>query len=522
MKHGNTYPRLATVRGVDLTEASSVILSLKPRGRASLSLTKDDMAITSDGTDSTIVYKLTEQQSLYLGEVYRVDVNYMLDGSRGGTTIEIVRALPTLLTYPMGGGDNTINPDASEPDVAEMTSEDVRVLNAISPHVNTEQTETGAIITIKDIDGTHTVELDNGTPPSLRVESLNSTALSSSAVEAVGIPVYIKDVTQYADFGLTETGWYVFSRIHAKTGVVVTAETSITGAAGYIADIGNSYVDVAVNFDVAALSKTVTVNWGSSTETFVFKATDLAVRNLDYMARFYVYDISEYCTWTYALTTDTAFVADKNYYTEADGVYTLAEVTAGEAVPAYYKDEYNLTTDETFQDGVTYYTLADGVYIVATVTVGETVTAGTYYVQSKVRATGAFESGVTYYTLVESAYVEATVTAGEHIPAYYNHSKLTLAGMTPNVTYKLDETLDCPLEITLPEVNDDGHGAWFEIQMHYSGTWSCTLLPPTGVKIGTAQTQAQSAGINTIDLQYTDVDNIKMWTLLNTHSNVPT
>ena len=48
------------------------------------------------------------------------------------------------------------------------------------------------------------------------------------------------------------------------------------------------------------------------------------------------------------------------------------------------------------------------------------------------------------------------------------------------------------------------------------------LLPPEGVKIGTAQTQAQTAGINTIDLQYTDVDDVQMWTLLNTHSNIPT
>ena len=354
-----------------------------------------------------------------------------------------------------------------------------------------------------------------------RVTTLDTTPLMSDAIEALGVPVYVDDVSAYAGFGLTETGWYVFARIKAPKGVTASEATTVTGAAAIIVS-GADYVDVAVLFEVAAVSKSVSVSWGRESETFVFKATDLAIRNLDYMARFYVYDISKYCTWTYALTADTAFVADKKYYTEVDGVYTLAEVTATEAVPAYYKDEYNLTTDETFQDGVTYYTLADGVYIVATVTVGETVTADTYYVQSKVRATGAFESGVTYYTLVESAYVEATVTAGEHIPAYYNHSKLSIAGMTPNVTYKLDEKLDCPLEITLPEVTDDGHGAWFEIQMNYSGTWSCTLLPPEGVKIGTAQTQAQSAGINTIDLQYTDVDDIKMWTLLNTHSNIPT
>ena len=41
-------------------------------------------------------------------------------------------------------------------------------------------------------------------------------------------------------------------------------------------------MDVAVRFDVAAQAKAVTVNWGTHSETFVFKATDLAVRNLDY------------------------------------------------------------------------------------------------------------------------------------------------------------------------------------------------------------------------------------------------
>lgn len=135
----------------------------------------------------------------------------------------------------------------------------------------------------------------------------------------------------------------------------------------------------------------------------------------------------------------------------------------------------------------------------------------------------AFVAGKKYYTLVDEAYVLADVTTGEAIPAdtYYNHFKLKFQGMVANVTYRLDEMVDCPVEITLPEIPEDGHGAWFEIQMRYNGSYSCTLLPPEGVKIGTAQTQAQTAGVNTIDLQYTDVDDVKMWTLLNTHSNIP-
>ena len=196
-----------------------------------------------------------------------------------------------------------------------------------------------------------------------------------------------------------------------------------------------------MRFDTTAQSVPVTINWGAATDHFIFKASDLAVRNLDYRVTFYIYDIEPYCTWAYALTEDTTFTAGKNYYTKDENdVYTLAEVTAGEAVTA---------------------------------------------------------------------------------DTYYNHSKLHLEGMVPNVTYKLNEIVDCPIEIVLPEVADDGHGAWFEIQMRYDNTYSCTLLPPEGVKIGTAQTQAQNAGINTIDLQYTIAGDVKMWTLLNTHANIP-
>jgi len=71
-------------------------------------------------------------------------------------------------------------------------------------------------------------------------------------------------------------------------------------------------------------------------------------------------------------------------------------------------------------------------------------------------------------------------------------------------------------------VPDDGYGAWYEIQMNYNGQYSMTLLPTDNtVKIGTATTQNQTAGINIVDLQYSDIGDIKMWTLLNTHSNIP-
>ena len=364
-----------------------------------------------------------------------------------------------------------------------------------------------------------------------RVTSLTALDLApGSVIEAVGLPAYLDaaDLDDYAAYGLTDTGWYAFARIAAPEGVTVTAETTVAGAAGAIVTSGADHVDVAVRFGVTAASQQVTVSWGETSETFVFKANDLAIRNLDYRATFYLYDLTQYVTWSYALTTDTTFVADKNYYTEADGVYTLAEVQT---------TAYALTADTTFQEGKTYYTKDGDTYTAATVTVGDPVTPETYYEQSTVpvpayyvqtgeetyeRATGTFADGVTYYTYDGTTYTAAEVTTGAAIPAYYTHSKATIAGMSRNVTYKLDAMIDCPIEIVLPEVAGADYGAWYELQLRYNGSYSCTLLPPTGVKVGTVTTQAQTAGINVIDLQYTSVGGVQMWSLLNTHSNIPT
>ena len=331
-----------------------------------------------------------------------------------------------------------------------MTVDPAIIIPAISPTATVERVDGGAVVTVTDKNGTTQTEIHDGQNgedaeiPGSRVTSLTQTPLASvSVIESVGIPVYVRDVSQYSAYGITETGWYTFARIAAKDGIIVTSETTVTGADGNIVTAGADHVDVAVRFEVAAASKTVSVIWnGSEADTFVFKATDLAVRNLDYRSTFYVYDISEYVTCSYALTTDTTFQTGKNYYTESGGEYTLAEVTTGASIPAN---------------------------------------------------------------------------------TYYTHSKLTFSGMIRNVTYRLNEIIDCPIEIVLPTVPDDGYGAWFEIQMRFSGSHSITLLPQDNtVKIGTANTQGQTAGINVVDLTYSNVDGIKIWTLLNTHTNIPT
>lgn len=275
-----------------------------------------------------------------------------------------------------------------------------------------------------------------------RVTSLNATPLRSGAdiVEAIGIPQYVENPEDYAAYGLTQTGWYIFARISAPTGRKVTGETSVSGAAGSIVTVGAAYVDVAVRYDVAALAVAVVVTWGPDTETFVFKATDLAVRNLDYRTTFYIYDIAPFATWEYALTTDATFAAGKSYYNKNGDVYTLAEVTEGEAVPA---------------------------------------------------------------------------------DTYYNHSKLIFQGMARNVTYQFNEIVDCPQEYILPEIEDDGHGAWYEIRLRHAGSYSSTLTVPEGVKVATEHTQAETAGFNMVDLHYQAIDGVKIWRFMNTHSSIP-
>lgn len=365
--------------------------------------------------------------------------------------------------------------------------------------------------------------------PVPRVTSLDETALASMAViEAIGDPVYVEDVTAYEAYGITKKGWYVFARIAVKPGVTM-ADTVVSGSAGFI--VGDGYVDVAVQFEVAAFSQMIIVNWNADVnETFVFKATDLAVNNLDYRVTFYVYDIEDpdhnCATWEYALTTDTTFSADKYYYTKNENdVYTLAEVTAGETVPTvYYEDLYTLTADETFATGKTYYTLADGVYTAATVTAGEAISADTYYEHSYVLTSDvAFVDGKTYYTKSGTTYTAATVTAGETVPAdtYYNHSKVTFSGMTRNIVYVCNTPIDCPQVYNLPEIEDDTHGCWFEIWLRHTGTFSSTLNVPEGVKVATEHTQSETKGINMVNLLYTSAGGTKLWRFLNTHSTIP-
>ena len=361
-----------------------------------------------------------------------------------------------------------------------------------------------------------------------RVSALNNTKLAfGNIIEVAGLATYYDDITEFSDFGITDPGWYAFAQIKAPAGVKVTSETMVSGAAGYIAMVGEDHVDVAVRFAVAAMSVPVTIDWGETEEVFVFKNTDLAVRNLDYRVTFYVYDAHDYATWHYRLATGS-FADGTSYYVKRDGSYTPAEVTAGEAIPAGYyvqSPAYELTTDTNFVEGTVYYIKQGDDYVRANVTAGEPVASDTYYIQTTVYVRTedeTFAEGTTYFTLEENVYTPAEVTAGEAIPNYYVHDKLTFEGMVRNVTYNFNEVVDCPVEFILPEVTDEEHGFWFEVRCLFAGQYSMTLVPPSpDIKIATEHTQQEQKGINMINLLYTAVAGTRVWRFMNTRSTVP-
>ena len=280
------------------------------------------------------------------------------------------------------------------------------------------------------------------------VESLDSTVFATGTiVEAIGAPAYVSDVSEYAAYGLTETGWYMFAKITGKEGDT-TRDTSVDGADGYFVTPGENSVSVAVRFDVASMSRPVVVHWEHRTERFVFKATDLAVRNLDYRTTFYVYDADEFATWEFGRMPDATFVGTQ-YYTEQNGVYSQAAVKALEDIPAntYYTHEYVLTDDTIFLPGKTYYTKTitphstyeetamhtwnETTYDVAEVTVGEEVTPNTYYVDQWTPASGYFV-GKAYYIEADGEYTQVAIKAGD-VEAYF--TKQVDYALTDDETY---------------------------------------------------------------------------------------
>lgn len=355
------------------------------------------------------------------------------------------------------------------------------------------------------------------------ITSLNSSKLCN-VIEVIGIPEYIDDFNEYEDYGLTDSGWYAFIKITPKDGTPVSENTIVTGSDGYT--IGDGFVNLAIRFDTIAYCKEIIIDWGDSVETFAFRSSDLSERNLDYRSTYTIYDLEEldYVTWAYSRTTDTTVQNGKSYYTLNDGSYVLSDIAASTPIVSYYERiiNYALTSDATFVDGKTYYTESEGTYTEATVTVGENVDAETYYEQTithSLTTDTEFIDGKTYYTYSNGAYSEATVTAGDPIIVYYAHSKVTISGMTRNITYVLNQAVDCPIELVMPEIVGDQYGVWFDFEFYHSGTYSITITVPTGAKMATSNTPNPTKGINLLHMHYSSVAGRKVWTAMNTHTN---
>lgn len=302
-----------------------------------------------DGKD----YVLTEADKEYIASLVHVEgsENYEelrndlteLDNTIEHLSNEIVTEIDeatdlTRLAYDIPGDEIEIPSMEDLSDVSEIVAEidDATDNTKLAYDITNEEIEIPDMVEFEDL----VKRLDNKVEGE-RVNPIYNSVDVVQTYDTAGCPKYINDdeLSNYSLFGLTESGWYSFVRIKSRYGESVSEGFSVIGASGVIMPaIGSNHVDVAIRFGVIAESQKITVNWGSSSETFVFKATDLAIRNLDYRVTFYLYDIDDYCEWEYALTTDTKFVKDKGYYTLIDGHYVKQEVTVDGTIPAgtYY------------------------------------------------------------------------------------------------------------------------------------------------------------------------------------------
>jgi len=98
-KRGTTDPITLNLNGIDLTNAEWLIVTVKPIGLPAIEFTKDKLSLASDGTNTVIIFRLNEEQSVGLDtESITIDCNWMIDGSRGGATPVTFTIEPTLLT----------------------------------------------------------------------------------------------------------------------------------------------------------------------------------------------------------------------------------------------------------------------------------------------------------------------------------------------------------------------------------------------------------------------------------------
>lgn len=104
MKRGTTYPITITVPGRDLRQAAWIIVTFKPPYVPAFEFSRDELSLSSDGTDTVIALQLSQQQSLSLtGGGAKLDVNWELDGMREGTILSDFIVSATLLERAVTG-----------------------------------------------------------------------------------------------------------------------------------------------------------------------------------------------------------------------------------------------------------------------------------------------------------------------------------------------------------------------------------------------------------------------------------
>ena len=325
--------------------------------------------------------------------------------------------------------------------------------------------------------------------------------------------------TYYVDQWTPATGYFIGTAYYTEDD---GEYTQIAVKAGEV----ESYFTKQVDFEATEDETYVGTEYWE-----VNAGTDLGYSRAAVKAGFEAPAEPSYYTHSYLkLTAAGKFAADTRYYKLEDGEYVLQEVTVGAsyAKNLYYIDQWTIVEAGTALVGTRYYipdaTASEG-HVQVAVVAGEAVQADTYIrIVSWPQATDpTFETGVTYYiNPTGKEYVEAAVTAGNQIPAYFAHSNLKFEGLTRNITYRFNQIIDCPTTFILPEIEDECHGAWYEIRCNHAGTYSMTLVPPSDdVKVATQHSQVESAGINMINLHYTSVAGMKMWRFMNTHSSVP-
>lgn len=84
MKRGSTHPIELTFNGIDLTAAEWLIVSVQPKGGATFEFAMDELNVAYEGDVSTVTVTLTQEQSLACERSVEIDVNWQIDGMRGG------------------------------------------------------------------------------------------------------------------------------------------------------------------------------------------------------------------------------------------------------------------------------------------------------------------------------------------------------------------------------------------------------------------------------------------------------